>query len=122
MNDRKMLTAKEVGLRIKERRNELKISMPELGRRVGVNKSTIQRYETDGVNPTRSMVINGLAEALLTTPEWLTGLSEEKEYSVPTLCENELDRAHQEVSGYGYFRRQRGRAPTAYDNLSRKAD
>ena len=36
------------------------------------------------------MVINGLAEALLTTPEWLTGLSEEKEYSVPTLCENEL--------------------------------
>ena len=82
MNDRKMLTAKEVGLRIKERRNELKIS--------GVNKSTIQRYETDGVNPTRSMVINGLAEALLTTPEWLTGLSEEKEYSVPTLCENEL--------------------------------
>ena len=34
------------------------------------------------VNPTRSMVINGLAEALLTTPEWLTGLSEEKEYSV----------------------------------------
>ena len=56
MNDRKMLTAKEVGLRIKERRNELKISMPELGRRVGVNKSTIQRYETDGVNPTRSTV------------------------------------------------------------------
>ena len=90
MKDKTMLTAKEVGLRIKERRNELKISMPELGRRVGVNKSTIQRYETDGVNPTRSMIINGLAEALLTTPEWLTGLSEEKEYSVPTICENEL--------------------------------
>ena len=90
MKDKETLTAKEVGLRIKERRNELKISMPELGRRVGVNKSTIQRYETDGVNPTRSMIINGLAEALLTTPEWLTGLSEEKEYSVPTICENEL--------------------------------
>ena len=90
MNVTNMLTAKEGGLRIKERRNELKISMPELGRRVGVNKSTIQRYETDGVNPTRSMIINGLAEALLTTPEWLTGLSEDKEYSVPTICENEL--------------------------------
>nr|WP_263399422.1 transcriptional regulator [Streptococcus massiliensis] len=36
------------------------------------------------------MIINGLAEALLTTPEWLTGLSEDKEYSVPTICENEL--------------------------------
>ena len=73
-----MLTPKEVGKRIKERRNEIGISMPELGRRVGVNKSTIQRYETDGVNPNRSMIINGLADALQTTPEWLTGRSEGK--------------------------------------------
>ena len=42
-------TAKQVGGRIKERRTELNITMPELGRRVGVNKSTIQRYEADGV-------------------------------------------------------------------------
>ena len=34
-------TAKQVGRRIKERRTELNITMPELGRRVGVNKSTI---------------------------------------------------------------------------------
>ena len=79
MDNAEMLTPKEVGKRIKERRNELGISMPELGRRVGVNKSTIQRYETDGVNPNRSMIINGLADALQTTPEWLTGQSEEKE-------------------------------------------
>ena len=78
MDNAEMLTPKEVGKRIKERRNEIGISMPELGRRVGVNKSTIQRYETDGVNPNRSMIINGLADALQTTPEWLTGLSEEK--------------------------------------------
>ena len=83
-------TAKQVGERVKERRTELNLTMPELGKRVGVNKSTIQRYEADGVDPKRTMIINGLAEALLTTPEWLTGLSEEKEYSVPTLCENEL--------------------------------
>ena len=66
-------TPKQVGQRIKERRNEINISMPELGRRVGVNKSTIQRYETDGVDPKRTMIINGLADALLTTPEWLFG-------------------------------------------------
>jgi transcriptional regulator with XRE-family HTH domain len=65
--------------------------MPELGRRVGVNKSTIQRYETDGVDPKRTMIINGLAEALLTTPEWLTGLSEEKEYDSKTLCQREIE-------------------------------
>ena len=77
-------TAKQVGGRIKERRTELNITMPELGRRVGVNKSTIQRYEADGVDPKRTMVINGLAEALLTTPEWLTGLSDDKEYDTYT--------------------------------------
>ena len=53
-------TAKQVGGRIKERRTELNITMPELGRRVGVNKSTIQRYEADGVDPKRTMVINFL--------------------------------------------------------------
>lgn len=91
MNNAEMLTPKEVGKRIKERRNEIGISMPELGRRVGVNKSTIQRYETDGVNPNRSMIINGLADALQTTPEWLTGQSGEKEADdSPTLCEDEV--------------------------------
>ena len=84
-------TAKQVGERVKERRTELNLTMPELGKRIGVNKSTIQRYEADGVDPKRTMIINGLAEALLTTPEWLTGLSEDKEYDSRTLCEKDLD-------------------------------
>lgn len=92
MQNNTPLTPEQVGHRIKERRNDLGISMPELGRRVGVNKSTIQRYETDGVDPKRTMIINGLAEALLTTPEWLTGLSEEKEYSPKTLCQMDIER------------------------------
>lgn len=84
-------TAKQVGERVKERRTELNLTMPELGKRIGVNKSTIQRYEAGGVDPTRTMIINGLAEALLTTPEWLTGLSEEKEYSTRTVCEKTME-------------------------------
>lgn len=84
-------TAKQVGERVKERRTELNLTMPELGRRIGVNKSTIQRYEADGVDPKRTMIINGLADALLTTPEWLTGLSEEKEYDARTLCQKDIE-------------------------------
>ncbi len=84
-------TAKQVGERIKERRTELNLTMPELGKRVGVNKSTIQRYEADGVDPKRTMIINGLAEALLTTPEWLTGLSDDKEYNTYTLCQRDIE-------------------------------
>ena len=86
MQNKTLLTPEQVGHRIKERRNDLGISMPELGRRVGV------RYETDGVDPKRTMIINGLAEALLTTPEWLTGLSEEKEYSPKTLCQMDIEK------------------------------
>ena len=97
MKAKEMFSPKQVGERIKERRSELKLSMPELGKRIGVNKSTIQRYEADGVDPKRTMIINGLAEALLTTPEWLTGLSDEKEYSIYTVCQLDLEK---HVKGY----------------------
>lgn len=91
MEQQELFTAKQIGERIKKRRKELKLSMSALGKRVGVNKSTIQRYEMLGVDPKRTMVIHALADALLTTPEWLTGLSEEKQYSCYRLCQNELD-------------------------------
>ena len=85
-----MFTAKQIGERIKERRLELGLSMPELAKQISVNKSTIQRYEADGVDPKRGMIINGLADALLTTPEWLTGLSDDKEYDSYTLCQRDI--------------------------------
>ena len=97
MKTKEMFGPKQVGERIKERRTELKLSMPELGKRIGVNKSTIQRYEADGVDPKRTMIINGLAEALLTTPEWLTGLSDDKEYSIYTVCQLDLEK---HIKGY----------------------
>ena len=97
MKPKEIFSPKQVGERIKERRTELKLSMPELGKRLGVNKSTIQRYEADGVDPKRTMIINGLAEALLTTPEWLTGLSDDKEYSIYTVCQMDLEK---HVKGY----------------------
>ena len=97
MKTKEMFSPKQVGERIKERRTELKLSMPELGKRIGVNKSTIQRYEADGVDPKRTMIINGLAEGLLTTPEWLTGLSDDKEYSIYTVCQMDLEK---HIRGY----------------------
>lgn len=97
MKTKDMFSPKQVGERIKERRTELKLSMPELGKRIGVNKSTIQRYEADGVDPKRTMIINGLAEGLLTTPEWLTGLSDDKEYSIYTVCQMDLEK---HIKGY----------------------
>jgi len=97
LKTKEMFSPKQVGERIKERRTELKLSMPELGKRIGVNKSTIQRYEADGVDPKRTMIIKGLAEGLLTTPEWLTGLSDDKEYSIYTVCQMDLEK---HIKGY----------------------
>jgi len=97
LKPKEMFSPKQVGQRVKERRTELGLSMPELGKRIGVNKSTIQRYEADGVDPKRTMIINGLAEALLTTPEWLTGLSDDKEYSIYTVCQMDLEK---HIKGY----------------------
>ena len=97
MKSKEMFSPKQVGERVKERRIELGLSMPELGKRIGVNKSTIQRYEADGVDPKRTMIIKGLAEGLLTTPEWLTGLSDDKEYSIYTVCQMDLEK---HIKGY----------------------
>ena len=91
MKERIIFTPEQIGKRIRERRIELNISMTELGERVGVNKSTIQRYETNGIDSKRTMIINGLAEALITTPEWLTGLSDNKEYDNYGLCQKDIE-------------------------------
>ncbi|MBP3412494.1 MAG: helix-turn-helix transcriptional regulator [Oscillospiraceae bacterium] len=91
MNESITFTAKQVGERVKERRTELNLSMGDLGNRLGVNKSTIQRYESKGVEPEKRYLIVSLADALLTTPEWLTGLSEEKEYDGYVKSKMKLD-------------------------------
>ena len=44
MKTKEMFSPKQVGERIKERRTELKLSMPELGKRIGVNKSNMMQY------------------------------------------------------------------------------
>ena len=96
--------------------------MPELGKRLGVNKSTIQRYEADGVDPKRTMIIDGLADALLTTPEWLTGLSEDKEYDSYTALREGLWNSISRSILIQYDNVRTGRtAPTAPDHLPRKA-
>ena len=68
----------EIGKRIKDRRTELKLSQEKLGSALGVNKSTIQRYESQGVDPDKAMILSSLADELETTVEWLKGESDEK--------------------------------------------
>ena len=99
MKTESKFTAKQVGDRIRERRTELRLSMNDLGERLGVNKSTIQRYEANGVDPKKTYMIVSLANALETTPEWLSGLSDAKEYDNYTICKKSID---EHISAYLY--------------------
>lgn len=67
-----------IGSRIKQRRKELKMSADELAEKLGKNRSTIFRYENGDIENLPLDVLEPVAEALMTTPQYLMGW-EEKE-------------------------------------------
>lgn len=62
-----------VGQKIKERRKELGMTADELGFKLGKNRSTIYRYENGDIEKMPIDFLEPIAEALNTTPEYLTG-------------------------------------------------
>ena len=62
-----------VGQRIKQRRKELKISAEELGKRLGKDRSTVFRYENGSIEKLPIDILEPIAKALQTTPEYLMG-------------------------------------------------
>lgn len=63
----------QIGARIKQRRLELDLPMQYVADQMGVNKSTVQRYESGTIDNTKKMVLEGLSRVLDVTPEWLLG-------------------------------------------------
>lgn len=76
--DEIMYSPKEIGDRIKSRRDELDMTLDEVAAKVGVSKSTIQRYENGLIGRIKLPVIESIADALWISPDWLVGVSEEK--------------------------------------------
>lgn len=62
-----------IGQRIKERRKALKISAEELGKRLGKDRSTIYRYEKGDIENLPLDILEPIAKALNTTPQYLMG-------------------------------------------------
>jgi len=65
-----------IGDRIKARRETLGLRQEDVGDVLGVNKSTIMRYESGGVRKIKLPMLEKLAFALKTTPEYLLGKSD----------------------------------------------
>lgn len=62
-----------IGQRIKERRKELKMSADELGKKLGKDRSTIYRYEKGDIENLPLDILEPIATALDTTPQYLMG-------------------------------------------------
>lgn len=60
-----------IGLRIKDRREQLGLTQEKLGKRLFLNKSTIQRYETGKIQTIKIPFLYAMAKALKVNPEWL---------------------------------------------------
>ncbi len=77
-----------IGDRIKNRRKYLKMSADELGKRLGKDRSTIYRYEKGDIENLPLDILDPIAKALGTTPQYLMGWDNEKTATVGGLSES----------------------------------
>lgn len=73
------MTNIEIGERIKHARDLRDATLDDIAQKVGVAKSTIQRYENGKINTIKIPVIESIAIALRVNPSWLIGKSDEME-------------------------------------------
>lgn len=71
------MTNLEIGNRIFSRRTELGLTMDDVAKKIGVAKSTVQRYETGQINKIKLPVIESIAVALNVNPAWIIGNTED---------------------------------------------
>lgn len=85
----------EIKDKIKQRREELGLTLEEVGNIVGVGKSTVRKWETGDIANMRGDKIVKLAVALRTSPAYLLGYDETEKTADPKVDslspkENEL--------------------------------
>lgn len=64
--------------RLKESRNDKNVSAKELAEHLGINKSTIHRYETGELKGIKTITVNAIAEYLNVNPDYLIGATDNK--------------------------------------------
>ena len=72
-----------LGERIKEARKDRGYTLDDLAIAVGINKSTVSRYERGEIENPKLPVIDSFAAELHVNPGWLSGKSKDKSYTPP---------------------------------------
>ncbi len=83
------MDVKLMGARIKNARQLRQVTMEQVAQRIGVNKSTVQRYESGLIQTPKLPVIKSIADALDVNCLWLTGESDSIE---PVAGDDEINR------------------------------
>lgn len=65
-----------LGSRLRERRQQLGLTLEEVAQAVGVSKSTVQKWESGTIEDMRLAKAAGLAKVLKVSPLWIMGISE----------------------------------------------
>ena len=101
-----------IGRRIKERRKELNLSQKYIAEKMDVNVSTINRYEAGTIDNSKKLILEGLADTLHVSVEWLKGETEIKEMKITdnrdvkirdmitTILEQDFDSLSKNESGF----------------------
>lgn len=88
-----MYDMKLISARIKSCRQEQDMTQEQLGKMLGLNKSTIQRYENGKIEKIKLPIISAMAKALNVSPDYLCGTTNQKkatniEYAAPNVSED----------------------------------
>lgn len=70
----------EIGRRIKSAREEKGMTQEELGKILGLNKSSIQRYETGKIQKIKLPILENIAFILNVNPSWLALKTDDPKY------------------------------------------
>lgn len=73
-----MLNSIDIGKTIRERRKELKMSMEDIGKSVGVHKSTVMRWENGDIATLKTSHVFLLSKILYLPIETLMGIENDK--------------------------------------------
>lgn len=87
----------DIGLKLKQRRQEMNVSVDELAQKLNVSRTTIYRYEKGEISKMPTETLEKIARILNTTPAYFMGWSDKPEVKSNILSiYNQLEQPRQE--------------------------
>lgn len=98
-----------VGERIKQLRKEIDLSAEDLAERLGKDRATVYRYESNDIKSMPIDILKPISDALGVSPVYLLGLTDDKHFSISEAVslntdESEMIRMYREMNDEGQYK------------------